>query len=179
MSLNKLWGVVSIIIGIVVLILVRGGIYALNKYAIPGLVYTLSICAITGVIGYFLTNYLIKKYQTTNKLGFKVLLWSNIISWFIPLLGTFTAGSTFRISEDKTKHKDWFQVIAILVIIASLINAVIGLNIRNQENHESDTIPTNSYNQTPSYTDDDPANLFNDEPPINPGSDDPLDLFED
>lgn len=88
----------------------------------PTLGYLIGYCSISGLAGYYIAGFILKKYDSAKKL-FKVIAWSSLITWVIPLLGIATSTATFSFlgyTDKKTK----FRVIAIVGLILSVINAL-------------------------------------------------------
>lgn len=58
----------------------------------------------------------------------KVVAWANILTWFLPVLGYFTAGATIKFSDLKTgTERKQLLILGSIGLVLSLINSVIGV----------------------------------------------------
>ena len=99
--------------------------FALGKFL--GLVIFLFIGAF--VIGqWFPTWYLKRERINVNVVKWSV--WSNVATWFLPPLGILTGFAALEFSNHFPGERKKYKTLAIFGIVASLINATIGVLIR-------------------------------------------------
>lgn len=70
--------------------------------------------------GYLFTNWFIKKKY--KKTLIQVLTWLNIIFWFIPILGLFTASVAFTASLSPKYKERKYKILGAIGLTLSLIN---------------------------------------------------------
>lgn len=57
-----------------------------------------------------------------------IIAWANVLTWFLPVLGYFTAGAAIKFSDLKTgSDRKKIMTLGIIGLILSLINSVIGV----------------------------------------------------
>lgn len=78
-------------------------------------------CVIWAIFG----NWYSKKIDKPNKLT-KIIAWSNLVTWIIPIVWLLTSVSTISLSKlDKKYTILWY-----IWLIAALINAIVGVALR-------------------------------------------------
>ena len=116
-------GVLARIAGVIVAFIA----FAIGRY----LGFTLLVLFIITYVPYFLgkklsMRYIKKGFISNGAFGF--IAWSNILTWFLPPLGIFTATTTLLlIGHSKRKPPKAYKVLAIFCIIALVINAIFGV----------------------------------------------------
>lgn len=95
--------------------------FALGKYL--GMTYFLLI--IPGILGWYLASWYVKKTIHQNKLT-KFIAWSNLITWFIPIVGFFTSAASIKFNESFGKKDKKYIILGIIGLAFSLINAIAG-----------------------------------------------------
>ncbi len=59
------------------------------------------------------------------------IVWSNILTWLLPPLGILTSFATLEFSNNFPKESKKYKTVAIIGIVASLLNALSGILINN------------------------------------------------
>lgn len=81
------------------------------------------------LIGVYFPGWYFKR-QKVNYTFIKWFVWSNILTWFLPPLGILTGFAAFGFSNLVKQEKKKYKILAIIGIILSLINAIVGIIIR-------------------------------------------------
>lgn len=78
------------------------------------------------LVGSWIGKYYLNKKNI--KTGFvKFVLWSNIITWVIPLVAMLTIGASIQFnSKNKNKDKIKYLIIIVISFILTYINSIIG-----------------------------------------------------
>jgi hypothetical protein len=57
-----------------------------------------------------------------------VIAWANIATWFLPVLGYFTAGAAIKFSDLKTgKERKKLLILGSIGLVLSLVNSIVGV----------------------------------------------------
>lgn len=110
MKMNKVIGILAFIVAFVL-------------FRFLGLVGLFFLAAY--FIGIWISNWIIKKGNVDGKLA-KWLAWSNVVTWFIPLVGILTVAASYNFSNTKTVNKQTYRNLALLGLLLTLINAIWG-----------------------------------------------------
>lgn len=121
--------ILELILSILVAFVVSAIVRFLGPYAI-GLIAFLIIFAGAGFIGNLWAKSYIKREKINTKL-ISVVARSNFLTWIIPILGVFTGFATLKFTEHpQLEGKEKYRTLAIVGIILSIVNLVIGIWIR-------------------------------------------------
>ena len=70
------------------------------------------------------------KRKKVNANLIKWIVWSNILTWLLPPLGILTGFATLKFAEYFPSENKKYKIIAVVALIASIINAIGGILIR-------------------------------------------------
>jgi hypothetical protein len=99
--------------------------------ATGGYIFGLSIffAVISGLIGYLLGNWYSERKKINNSLV-KFIAWSNILTWFVPVVGFATSCFIYKYENmSKAKNKK-FYYLSIIGFILSLITIMLSAYLR-------------------------------------------------
>lgn len=60
----------------------------------------------------------------------KWIVWSNTLTWFLPPLGLITSLAAFKFGDYFPRENKRYKIIAILALVASILNALVGVLIK-------------------------------------------------
>ena len=86
---------------------------------------TLIAFATSGLLGVLLATWLMKREKVYLE-AIDWFVWSNIVTWFIPLLGVFTGAATLIFSDKIENKKLKYRIFGSIGLGLALINAIGG-----------------------------------------------------
>jgi len=108
------------------LVAIGSAIVGLIVGRLLGLIYFLFFAV--GYLGWYLASLYSKKYSE-NKFS-RFIAWINLVTWLIPLVGFFTVFATFKFNQAYGKKTKLYRVLAIIGLVACVINGAIGIIIK-------------------------------------------------
>lgn len=121
---NKFWFILSALVSI-------GWIALTHYFGLPAEVRLAGLLAavfagtvgvlIGGLAGWYLAN-----DADVDSNGFKVIAWSGLVGWAIPIVGTTIATMTYMFKRKSTFHQGFYDNISNLVGLLAVTNAMIG-----------------------------------------------------
>ena len=91
----------------------------------------LGVVGLIFIAAYYLGDWAAKSYCKRETVSEKVLnfcAWSNVITWFLPPLGIFTATLAYGFSvHSQSKSKNKYRNLALIGAALSILNAVLGI----------------------------------------------------
>ena len=85
------------------------------------------IILIPVLIGLFFPGWYLKRTNINSSL-IKGIAYSNLITWFLPPIGLMTSIATFSFSSsEKIENRQKYKKLAIVGIVLSVINSVLGI----------------------------------------------------
>lgn len=102
-----------------------GFIVGIIAWKYLGILYFLIIVA--GFLGWYLASLYSNKYKENGLTKF--IAWINIITWFIPPVGLFTALASFKFNQVYGEKTKLYLILAIIGLVASVINGILGVII--------------------------------------------------
>jgi len=106
-------------------LIIAGLFFSLTKIlyqSSSSLGYFVGFCSISGLAGYYISGFILKRYNFAKKL-FQIIAWSSLITWVIPVIGVATSTTTFSFlgyTDKKTKYK----IVATVCLILSIVNGL-------------------------------------------------------
>jgi len=110
----------NLVIGIIFIIIIK-----IISQFIPNFFIGIFISiGLPGIISWYLT----KRYANNISEGiFKIISWSNIITWFIPIVGIMTSLSCLSFMHHRKDYKrKLFNFLGLFGLILTILNALIG-----------------------------------------------------
>ncbi len=89
--------------------------------AMPAFMFFLS-----GSIGYLFSKWYIRR-EVVNFSVINFVVWSNVITWILPIVGTLTGISALKFASYIPEKKKKYTKIAIISLLASFLNAFLGV----------------------------------------------------
>lgn len=90
-----------------------------------GIVYFLLIAL--GYLGYLFSGWYIKRKKVSSTV-INIICWSNIITWFLPILGISTSIASLRFA--KFMNNKTYLILGIFGISLSVINGILGIYLK-------------------------------------------------
>jgi hypothetical protein len=87
------------------------------------------ILMVVFILGGWLAQWYFKRRKVSQAL-IKLIVWSNVLTWFLPFLGMFTGSAALQFSNLVEQEKKKYKILAITGIGLSLINAIAGIIIK-------------------------------------------------
>jgi hypothetical protein len=121
---NKFWFILCALVGI-------GSSALAHHFGVPAEVRLAALfsvvlaCIVGGLIGGLAGWYLAHDADVDSK-GFKIIAWSGVIGWAIPIVGTTIATMTYMFKRKSTFHQGFYENISNIVGLLAVTNAMIG-----------------------------------------------------
>lgn len=116
-------------LGVLIFIFILGGSRALGSYMGFGFIIFIIIYAIPVTLGIYIPKWYLRRKNVNTKM-IKLLIWSNTVTWFIPVIGAFTSISAWQFSERLKNKIALYNWIAIIGLLLSTINGIVGVIMR-------------------------------------------------
>jgi Na+/proline symporter len=119
----------TVILGVFGWIFIVGSSKALGSYLGFGFIVFIIMFAIPITLGMYIPRWYLGRKHVNTKI-IKLLIWSNVVAWFIPVIGVFTGVSALQFSGRLKNKVALYNWIAIIGLSLSTINAIAGVVMR-------------------------------------------------
>lgn len=121
---DKFWLVLSLLFGFGVSALARylGVPFEARMAALLAAIFIIVIgCPLGALVGYFLA-----KDADVDTQGFKIIAWSGLIGWMIPIVGAMIATMAYMFKRRSTFNESFYNNLANIAGLLAVTNAIIG-----------------------------------------------------